>query len=54
MQIALIKTKSEANNTTPKEIICKEDLYNKTTELVPVFAARWRSMRNISTAQMTN
>jgi hypothetical protein len=25
----------------------------KTTELVPVFAARWRSIRNMSTAHIT-
>ena len=31
----------------------RRHLKQKTAELVPVFAARWRSIRNISTAQMT-
>jgi hypothetical protein len=33
--------------------IAKKTYKTKTAELVPVFAARWRSIRNISTAQMT-
>ena len=31
----------------------KKPYKTKTAELVPVFAARWRSIRDISTAQMT-
>jgi hypothetical protein len=31
----------------------KKTYKTKTAELVPVFAARWRSIRSISTAQMT-
>jgi hypothetical protein len=56
MKIALIKTKSET--ITPLQdmnnpSIAKKTYKTKTAELVPVFAARWRSIRNISTAQMS-
>ncbi len=49
MKIALIKTKSENNNTTPryKSSIAKKTYQIKTAKLVPVFAARWRSIRKI-------
>jgi hypothetical protein len=50
MKIALIKTKSE--KITPLQdmnhpSIAKKTYKTKTAELVPVFAARWRSIRNI-------
>ncbi len=47
MKIALIKTKSGKNNTTPRyksSIYSKEDPSNQNHELVPNFAARWRSI----------
>ncbi len=44
MKIALIKTKSENNNTTPryKSSIAKKTYPIKIAKLVPNFAARWR------------
>jgi hypothetical protein len=55
MKIALIKTKSE--KITPIQDMNHPSIAKKTLkqnrELVTVFAARWRSIRNISTAQMT-
>ncbi len=55
MKIALLKTKSE--KMTPLQYMnhpsrAKTTYKTKATELVPVFAARWRSIRNMSTAQI--
>jgi hypothetical protein len=58
MTIALIREKTKKKKTPLQDMthpsIAKKTYKTKTAKLVPVFAARWRSKRNISTAQKTN
>ena len=53
MKIAL--TKRNKNNTTPPQLfhLNKRTCQIKTARLVPAFTARWRSIRKISSTQMT-
>ncbi len=48
-------TRRNKNNTTPPQLfhLNKRTCQIKTARLVPAFTARWRSIRKISSAQMT-